>query len=266
MCLILFSYRSHPGYRMILAANRDEYYARPTRALSYWDDAPGVLAGRDLEAMGTWLGITRAGRFAAVTNFREGQKRKEGAPSRGRIVSDYLETRTPPGQYIETIDKRRDVYSGFNLLLGDRDGLYYYSNRTPHRPHGRSPGIRKLKPGVYGISNHLMDTPWPKVAIGKNMFRSIIEKEEKISTEAILEMLKDATAPPDEMLPDTGAGLAWERILSPLFITSPDYGTRSSSVVLVDRAGKVQFTERSYMPGPDGTAAFSTVEYELQIT
>jgi uncharacterized protein with NRDE domain len=238
MCLILLSYKIHPDYRLILAANRDEFYNRPTAHLDYWADHPDVLAGRDLKGNGTWLGVTRSGRITAITNFREPGVRMQGAPSRGILTRNYLTADSSPQRYLKEISKTGHRYNGFNLIAGDASGLFYYSNRaTP---------VHKLKPGLYGISNHLLDTSWPKLKKGKMRLQGQLNGNERIDLEKIFEILSDSSLPPDDELPDTGVGLHWERILSPLFIISPDYGTRSSSVVLIDKSGRVTIRERTF--------------------
>lgn len=240
MCLILFAYRTHPAYRMIVAANRDESYARPTAPAGFWPQAPDVLAGRDLRHGGTWLGVTRGGRFAAVSNYREGPAAPSSGPSRGRLVADYLLGDAAPAPYLERIAAGGPRYAGFNLIAGDSDALCYFSNR--------SAGVRRLEPGLYGVSNALLDTPWPKVESGKTLLREYTKPHCEPNVEALLAGLTDRRVPPDGQLPDTGVGLARERELAPMFIRGPDYGTRSSTVLLVDYAGRVQLVERSYDP------------------
>jgi uncharacterized protein with NRDE domain len=240
MCLIIFSYDMHPRYRLIFAANRDEYYNRPTAPLCFWDDAPGILAGRDLKGNGTWLGVTRTGRIAAITNFREPGVEIKNAPSRGHLVSDFLVSKKSPKTYIEHVKSMGHKFNGFNLFIGNRTELFYYSNRKNH--------IEKLKPGLYGVSNRFLDTPWPKVTKGKTDLNKLIENTDKINYEDIFGILKNNACPPDSELPDTGVGLDWERILSPLFITSKSYGTRSSSVILIERSDNITFLERTFIP------------------
>jgi uncharacterized protein with NRDE domain len=240
MCLILFAYQHHPRYRLILAANRDEFYARPTAPLDYWSDHPQVLAGRDLEQQGTWLGVTRQGRLAAITNYRDPAGIKQNAPSRGQLVSDFLVDTRPPGEFLQTIRESAERYNGFNILAGDTDALFYYSNR------GGPP--RKLKPGLYGISNHLLDTDWPKIGRGKQALSLALEQEEGPTPEKLFHILQDQAVAPDDQLPDTGIARDWEAVLSAVFISSPHYGTRSSSVLLIDRQGGVSFDERTWKP------------------
>lgn len=240
MCLILLSYDIHPVYRVVLAANRDEYYDRPTKSLGFWDDISDILAGRDLKRNGVWLGVTRTGRIAAITNYREPFLRLENAPSRGLLVSDFLAGRESPQHYLDHIKTIGHRYNGFNLLVGDRSGLFYYSNKGSD--------VQKLKPGLYGLSNHLLDTPWPKIAKGKAALQTLLEGSGRIDLEDVFQILADRSYPPDDQLPDTGVERDWERVLSPLFITSPSYGTRSSSVVVMEKTGQVTFAERTFEP------------------
>ena len=257
MCLIIFSYDTHPRYRLIFAANRDEYYRRPTAPLCFWDDAPGILAGRDLKRNGTWLGVTRTGRIAAITNFREPGFQIENAPSRGHLVSDFLVSKDSPNTYIEQVKSMGHRYNGFNLFIGDRVELFYYSNRKNH--------VEKLKSGIYGTSNRFLDTPWPKVAKGKDYLKKLIDNTDKIDDEDLFDILKDSAYPPDSELPDTGIGLSWERMLSPLFITSEFYGTRSSSVVLIERSNRVTFLERTFISDSSLSGAEKTRKYSFKI-
>jgi len=250
MCLILFSYRSHPTCPLILAANRDEFYDRPTARASFWKEAPDMLAGRDLKDGGTWLGITKSGRMAAITNYRDPRTLKAGAPSRGGLVSGFLRGDETPGEYIQRIRRDSARYNGFNLLLGDNSGLFHFSNTTDT--------IREISPGVHGISNHLLDTPWPKVRRGTRLLDDLISFGDNPLPDEILEILADTSRPDDRDLPDTGVGLEWERMLSSIFIKSEGYGTRSSTVILVDTQGNVRFIERSFSarPGEHETAQF----------
>lgn len=258
MCLILFSYKNHPNYRLILAANRDEFYNRPTAPLDYWAANPDVLAGRDLRGNGAWLGVTRTGRIAAITNFREGGDPIQKAPSRGDLIRNYLTADCAPPHYLNDVRNSRHIYNGFNLITGDTDGLFYYSNRATR--------IHKLKPGLYGISNHLLDTSWPKVKNGKARLQGQLNGNEKIDPEKIFEILSDRSMSTDDELPDTGVGLQWERILSPLFITSSDYGTRSSSIVLIATSGQVTIMERTFLKTGKEIKQGKTRKYIFRIT
>lgn len=238
MCTILVAYETHPEYPLIVAANRDEFYDRPTAPAAFWDDAPEVVGGRDLLRGGTWLGVTRAGRFAAVTNFREPGEKRPDALSRGLLVADFLRGRQNPASYLKKLDSDAARYNGFNLILGSLSELYYYSSRTGE--------LHRLTPGLYGLSNHLLDTPWPKVARGKQGLSELLARGDTFSTEGIFRVLSDRSRADDEQLPDTGVGLELERVLSPLFIESRIYGTRSSTVLSVSREGRVEFVERTY--------------------
>jgi uncharacterized protein with NRDE domain len=241
MCLILFAYRYHPRFHLILVANRDEFFDRPTRALGFWPDHPEIAAGRDLKQMGTWLGITRKGRLAAITNYREAGAPKTDAPSRGHLVADFLAGHIPAYQYLQQLGSSDQDYNGFNLIIGDDQGLYYHSNR------GGS--ICNLQPGIYGLSNRLIDTDWPKVRDGKTRLDDILaEDEHTISRNALLELLQSQNVAPDDQLPETGVGIQWERVLAPIFITSPAYGTRASSLLTIDHRGEVHFTEITWDP------------------
>ncbi len=238
MCLILFAVSCHPEYHLVLAANRDEFYSRPSKPLSFWDDAPNVLAGRDLQNMGTWLGVNKSGSFAAVTNYRDPSSVMPDAPSRGFLVSNFLTNPVSARDYLEQVCRVGRDYNGFNLLVGNGKDVYYYSNRKPE--------IRKLGYGIYGLSNDVLDEPWPKVRKGKNGLSAILEKGGTIDPEEIFYLLRDDAYAPDHALPDTGVGDVWERILSPLFITSKIYGTRCSSIILIEKTGKITFYERTF--------------------
>jgi uncharacterized protein with NRDE domain len=238
MCLLLLAYRVHPTYPLVLAANRDEKYARTTAFAGFWRDHPHVYGGRDLEQGGTWLGITRAGRVAAVTNYRDGNAIKNGTRSRGELVANYLRSNQSPSEYINRVARESHAFNGFNLIAGDLDDLYYYSNRGSR--------TMAITPGVHGLSNHLLNTPWPKVEHGKQVLDGLLKHETQEMIEGMFALLADRTTAPDADLPDTGVGLPRERLLSSAFISSPDYGTRASAVVLVDNYGQVVFVERSF--------------------
>lgn len=238
MCLILLAWHAHPDYALVVAANRDEFFARPTAPAAFWPESPHVLAGRDLQAGGTWLGMTRNGRFAALTNFRDPARNKAGAPSRGELVSRFLTGFITPAAYLDVLESCADLYSGFNLVFGDPDGLWCFSNCGE--------GERQLWPGVYGLSNHLLDTPWPKVARGKSALNTAICALPDETP--LFALLRDDSIAPDEALPRTGVSLEWERLLSAAFVSSPGYGTRSATVLLMDAAGNVRFIEQEFLP------------------
>jgi uncharacterized protein with NRDE domain len=237
MCLLFVSYRTTPGYRLVVAANRDEFLARPTAPLGFLDQDKTILAGRDLQGGGTWLGITAGLRFAAITNYRDPAVNRPDAPSRGEILLDYLSGEMAAGQYMEILAAKALMYNGFNLILGDARELYYYSNK--------SEAPRLLSPGFYGLSNHLLDTPWPKVLRGKELLRPHMVETERVEPQVLLDLLADQHHPPDDQLPETGVGLEWERLLGTICIDSANYGTRSSAVITVTEAGVVEFTEKT---------------------
>ncbi len=240
MCVIFLAYQQHSDYPLILLANRDEFYARPTAKAHFWEDAPEVFAGRDLVFGGTWLGITKSGRFAAVTNYRDPFAPK-GKVSRGDLVSNFLKTNDSVKKYLEKIQKKASDYSGFNLLVGEMNGqinqIGYFSNREDR--------IRILEKGIYGLSNHLLDTPWPKVHKGKAKLARLLGTKE-IKNDKLIEILSDKTLAEDEELPDTGIGYEREKLLSAIFIETPVYGTRSSSLVLIDKYFEITLDELTY--------------------
>ncbi|MBK9447568.1 MAG: NRDE family protein [Betaproteobacteria bacterium] len=233
MCLILLAWQVHPAYPLVVAANRDEFLARPTAAAAAWPDAPQIIAGRDLEAGGTWLGVSTAGRFAAVTNVREpGQA--AGQHSRGHLTRDFLLGTTAAGHYLGNLDGK--AYAGFNLLLYDGQALWYGSNRG-------DPG-RSLPPGIYGVSNHLLDTPWPKLASAKARFTQALPGLPLENP--FFDLLADDEIAADAQLPATGVSLEWERRLSAIFVRSTDYGTRASSLLTIAADGSGTLHERSF--------------------
>jgi uncharacterized protein with NRDE domain len=225
----------------LLIANRDEFYARPTAPLAFWDDEPDLLAGRDLQAGGTWLGVTRQGRFAAITNYRDPRANNPDAPSRGALVSDYLRGRGTPVDYLTRLVPRAAEYNGFNLLVGDGQHLFYYSNQDG------SP--RCLEPGFYGLSNHVLNTPWPKLERGRAGLLAQLQGPSEPATDDLLELLADRTRAADEHLPDTGVPREWERILSSIFIESPGYGTRTSNILRLYRDGRLSLSEKNWSDG-----------------
>ena len=253
MCLILIAHKVHPSYPLVLAANRDEAYSRPTAPAAFWDDHPQIYCGRDLEKGGTWLGITREGRIAAVTNFRDGYAAKNSTRSRGELVSNFLRGSQQTAEYVRRICRDAHAYNGFNLIAGDLDELYYVSNRGSH--------VAAIAPGIHGLSNHLLNTPWPKVERGRKILADLLRHDTPELIDGLFAVLADRAIAPDHALPDTGVGVSRERTLSPAFIISPSYGTRSSSVVLVDNHGQVIFVERSFgergRPGKSVTGRFA---------
>ena len=241
MCLILFAHRAHPRYRLVVAANRDEFYARPTAPAAPWPDAPEVVAGRDLRGGGTWMGIARSGRWAALTNYRDPAEQDHPGPSRGHLVADFLRAAVEPARYLEELLPRAAEYAGFNLLVGDADGVLWFSNRA-----GTPPVL--LTPGVYGVSNHLLDTPWPKVLRGKRELARLLA-DGAVEADPLLDLLLDRAYAADHELPATGVGRERERVLSASFIASPGYGTRASTALLVEHDGSALLAERTFEQG-----------------
>ena len=239
MCLILLAWQAHPDYPLVVAANRDEFFARPSAPAGFWKETPEILAGRDLQAGGTWLGISRRRRFSALTNYREGGKQRVDVPSRGALVTDFLAGESDPETYLEALSRRGADYNGFNLFVGDGRRLGYYSNRDS--------GTRWLSPGIYGLSNHLLDTPWPKLSLAKTAFAEALTQLP--ASAPFFELLADQEIIPDTHLPETGVPLEWERILSAIFVNSPDYGTRASTLLTMHRSGQITLIERSYGRG-----------------
>ncbi|WP_439951486.1 NRDE family protein [Neobacillus drentensis] len=233
----MFAYQVHPVYKLIVAANRDEFFHRPTAPVHYWEDQPDILAGRDLEKMGTWMGITRTGRFAALTNYRDPKEITEGKRSRGELVADALKHKGNVKDYMQSLVEKKDFYPGYNLLVGDGMELYYYSSKGQN--------LQTVGPGIYGVSNHLLNTEWPKVQKGKEGLSKIINGEQDDLVGKLLNLLQNADQAPDELLPSTGVSLEWERRLSPLFIKSENYGTRSSTVMLMEDKA-IQYVERVF--------------------
>lgn len=203
MCLILVAWRVHPDYPLVVAANRDEFFARPTAPVAFWPEMPQILSGRDLEAGGSWMGVTQIGRFAALTNFRDPAHNRKDAPSRGALVADFLAGNEAPQRYLERIAARGRRYNGYNLLLSDGETLWWSSNMGGE--------ARPLVPGMYGVSNHLLDTPWPKIGAGKTALTRALDQLPV--DEALFDLLRDDGIHPDEHLPQTGIPLDWERLL-----------------------------------------------------
>jgi len=241
MCLILFAWQSHPRYSLVVAANRDEFHQRPSAAADFWADDPRILAGRDLQAGGTWLGITRSGRFAAITNYREPLVPEITLErSRGHLVRDYLSGGEAPLPHARALLSQGSAYSGFNLLLGTPDSLAWVSNR--------SYGAHSVSTGSHGLSNHLLDTDWPKVHSGRERLDELLE-DENLEPEALFELLADRALTPGEIPESLEERLAPEQLMKHYFIVSPVYGTRCSTVVLVGRDGGMIFVERQFDPG-----------------
>jgi uncharacterized protein with NRDE domain len=254
MCLIALSYHQHPQYPLIIAANRDEHYERPTRAARFWDDKPSILAGKDLQADGTWLGITKQGQWSALTNYRDPSIQRQNPPSRGKLPLNFLQNSQQPENYLTNVQAYSEQFMGFNLLAGSISQLGYYSNTMNE--------IQLLDPGLYALSNGLLDTPWPKVERAKSQLHKLVT-EDKIAEEALFNLLQDEREAPDEQLPDTGIPKDIEKKVSPIFIKSDGYGTRCSTVILVSSKGEVQFTERRFEPGTQQVADENHYQFSI---
>jgi uncharacterized protein with NRDE domain len=253
MCLILVVWRRHPQFPCLIAANRDEFHDRAAEPAHWWRDRPQILAGRDLVAGGTWLGITRTGRFAALTNYRSLQEKRTDVPSRGGLVTGSLESRGLAADDLAGLHRAGPAYNGFNLIFSDGQGLAV---------HESVPGAgRLLGPGIYGLSNHVLDSPWPKVERAKARLHALLDQP--VDPSAVLELLRDDRPARDEDLPGTGMSLEWERLLSSAFIRGSDYGTRCSTVIRIDHRGKVYFDEWTW----DASGSESgRVSYQFEIS
>lgn len=237
MCLLVMAYRVHPVYPLVVAANRDEFFRRPTAAADFWSDRPDLLAGRDLEQGGTWMGVTRSRRFAALTNVRNPKAIQPAAKSRGLIVSDFLLGNTTAATFVDDLKERGQHYNGFNVIVADADNLAYFNSVTLDS--------RTLSPGIYGLSNHRLDTPWPKITWSKAALERALSKDGQALEADLFALLMDRVRADDAALPDTGVGLDKERWLSPVFISGQEYGTRCSTVLMVG-ANQTLFVERSF--------------------
>ncbi|HRF74774.1 MAG TPA: NRDE family protein [Accumulibacter sp.] len=240
MCLILIAWQANPDYPLVVAANRDEFFVRPAAPAAFWPDAPQLLAGRDLEAGGSWLGVSRGLRFAALTNYREGGGIRTDARSRGTLVTDFLSGDASPSAYVAEVAARATDYNGFNLFVADEHRLAYFSNRGDSQP-------RCLDPGIYGVSNHLLDTPWPKLASARSAFAAALPGLP--ARAPFFELLADQEIVADAHLPETGVPLEWERILSAVFVRSENYGTRASTLLTRQRGGQTTLVERTFDAG-----------------
>lgn len=258
MCLLAIAWKAHPAYTLAVVANRDEFHTRPTAPAAYWEDHPDVFAGRDLEAGGTWLGVTRNGRFAAVTNYRDPSQFDRRRRSRGELTREFLTIGDPPLAWLESVKKHLADYNDFNLLASDGRQMFCLESRTST--------IIPLPPGIYGLSNHLLDTPWPKVMAAKQGLAAILhgmpdvpEPQEPASrhlselSQRLMPLLSDPTPYPDELLPDTGIPLERERLISATFIRDAVYGTRNTTVLLKRADGPTWFGERRFSPEGDCT-------------
>lgn len=257
MCLIFISYNQSLRHRYVIAANRDEFRRRETASLDYLSETKNILGGQDLQAGGMWLGVCRGGKFGAITNFRDGKGRAADGPSRGEIVSQYLQCNESAIDAIKRLAEGSEKYTGFNVLFGDDRHLVYFSNKQNE--------IQILQPGFYGLSNHFLDSSWPKVEKGKELLRPYMCDCEHIDVAAITTLLQDTTVPGDTLLPETGIGLEWERFLGSIFIDGDEYGTRSTAVVEIGCEGDVIFTETSYIHGEEKKQISSQIQMSFDV-
>lgn len=236
MCLILFAIEQHPDYPFVVIANRDEFYARPTRSAHWWKDNPTIFAGKDLQAGGTWMGVDRLGRFAAVTNVREPGMKMNAAKSRGELPVGFLSAELSAEHYLRQLSADRENYAGFNLLLADHSGYWFCSNRSERSG--------KIEPGLYGVSNGYFDEPWPKLSSGKLALQKSLQGDLEIDD--LFAILLDRDQAEDRLLPRTGVPMEFERLLSSRFIHSGEYGTRASTVLLFSNDDRILFTEQNF--------------------
>jgi uncharacterized protein with NRDE domain len=241
MCLLVLAWLSHPRYRLVVAGNRDEFHDRPAAPLGWWTDVPGILAGRDQRAGGTWMGVSRSGRFGVVTNFRSVEAATpEGSPSRGQLVPRYLREPDDAAHFLERLGESARQFAGFNLLLGGPAALHYYSNAVDEGP-------RELLPGIYGLSNHRLDEPWPKLTRTRARFAAALEADDPAPAE-LLDLLADREPAGRDAPATTGPPLELERALSAPFVRHDRYGTRCSTLVTVEHGGRTVVHERRFDP------------------
>jgi uncharacterized protein with NRDE domain len=237
MCLLVFAVRAHPRLPLIVAGNRDEFHARPTQAAHWWPDKPDIVGGRDLQAGGTWLAVTRDGRFAAVTNHRDAHRESAGLRSRGHLITGFLDSTGAAADYVESVDG--SAYAGFNLLVSDGRSAAYLSNRGG--------GLRELQPGIYGLSNATLDEPWTKVTRTRSGLAELIERD-NVNESSLMRLLGDREKASADEVETNGLSFAMAHALTAPFIVHPEYGTRCSTVMTIDDAGKVRFLERRFQP------------------
>lgn len=241
MCIINFHLNNHPTYKLIVAANRDEFFKRPTKEAHEWEDAPNVIAGRDLEQHGTWLGVTKQGKFAALTNYRSLDHMSKDKKTRGKLVSNFLMENDCPSKYINHIRHEKEDYNGFNLIIATPEEMIYYNNINDHSI--------TVQNGTHSLSNEFLNSSWPKVNLGKSLLHEYVTRNEEIHYEPLFDILLNKDIAPDDQLPNTGVDFELERHLSPIFINTPQYGTRSSTVLLITKNNEVTFVERTYLRG-----------------
>lgn len=241
MCLILFAHQPATQLPLLVLANRDEFYTRPSADAGPWDECPGLIGGRDLVSGGSWFGA-RGSRWASVTNIREGIRHSHSHRSRGWLVREYLLGSDTPQAFLAKLAGQAGEFAGFNLLLGDGEELWYGNNRGG--------AGRPLEPGLYGLSNHLLDTPWPKVRRGKQALAELLAGP-RLDRDRAFAILADTTRADDRALPDTGIPLELERALSAAFIIRDDYGTRCSTLLARTDDGAHLFIERRFAGSPE---------------
>lgn len=257
MCLISFAIEQHHSFPFIMVANRDEFYQRPSEVMHEWEDRPNILAGRDLKLKGTWLGFNKQGKFSAVTNYRRPSSNNETLLSRGHLITDALLTTQNTKEHLQALQETAHLYGLYNLLVGDDTGIYFHSNAG----HLNGPvAATKLEPGVYGLCNASLDTPWPKLTAAKRELQQHI-KHNDLSIDSLSELLNQETKAADESLPDTGIALEWERSLSSQFIQLPEYGTRAKTIILQNKEGTTQIREISY----NSKGEFARKDFTLQL-
>jgi uncharacterized protein with NRDE domain len=252
MCLLVLAWRCHPRYRLVVAANRDEFHERPAAPLARWTDAPDIVGGRDLQASGAWFAVDSRERCGIVTNFREFGRRRRNAPSRGGLIPAYLGGEQPPGDYLRALETDAPGYAGFNLLLADRDSLWYASNRA-------DTFARELPPGIYALSNEFLDTPWPKVIRVRERFTTLLASPARGDAglvEGLIAMLGDRETAPAGSLAAGDLSPDWARKLSAPFVVDPGYGTRCSTVLTISPVGSMRIAERRF--GADGAPTGET--------
>ena len=235
MCLVVFAWKAHPEYKLIVAANRDEFHGRPSQDAHWWPDLPNVLGGRDLQAGGTWLATSRSGRFATVTNYREQQTARSGARSRGEIVTNFVTGESDAGSYVSSF--AGEHYAGVSLLVADDDNIAYTSNR--------SDDAVTLDAGVYGLSNASLDTPWAKLVRTKATLTALIESN-KVNATELLRLLADQTPAAISEVDNSELPFKLARSLTAPFIVSDSYGTRCSTTLMISYDGKTEFCERRF--------------------
>jgi uncharacterized protein with NRDE domain len=253
MCLLVLAWRCHPRYRLVVAANRDEFHARPAAGLAAWGDYPDIVGGRDLQANGAWLAVDVRGRFGIVTNFREFGRRRRAAPSRGGLIPGYLGAGAGPADYLQSLETDAPGYAGFNLLLSDAESLWYASNRA-------DTFARALAPGIYGLSNEFLDTPWPKLVRVRAAFRALLDsplaRDAHALSAQLFALLADREPAPPDTVPPGDLSPEWARKLSAPFVLDPEYGTRCSTVLTIADTGTLTIAERRF--GPDGSLVAET--------